>query len=492
MKATSNWLEMHARFRPDAPAIVDVGTGRSWTYRAFWQESLGWAARLRAAGVEPGDRVAVLALNRAETIALLFAAAELGAVLLPLNWRLAPPEIRWQLEHCGAKVLLTDARHAGLVAWPALAIEDGPGDPGALGPTPGSRLEDPWMILYTSGSSGRPKGAMLTHSQLHWNAVNTTLACDLRPGDATLTFAPLFHTGGMNCLSTPLLHRGGTVVLMPAFDAGEALQLIAEHRITHLMGVPTIYQMLAEHPSFESAELGSVRDALCGGAALPVSLLTAFQARQIPLRQGFGLTEVGPNCFSTPPHEVLRKKGSVGLPIHHIEARLVRPDGSVCGAGEPGELVLRGPAVCGGYWDDPAASASAIVDGWFHTGDLLETDEEGYFYVRGRIKEMFISGGENVYPAEVEAALAEHAAVSLAAVVGQPHPLWGEVGCAFVQAAPSASAVPDEEMKRFLEARLAKFKVPKRFVWMEELPKMGSGKIDKVGLARAAAATREA
>jgi fatty-acyl-CoA synthase len=148
--------------------------------------------------------------------------------------------------------------------------------------------------------------------------------------------------------------------------------------------------------------------------------------------------------------------------------------------------------VCGGYWDDPAASASAIVDGWFHTGDLLETDEEGYFYVRGRIKEMFISGGENVYPAEVEAALAEHAAVSLAAVVGQPHPLWGEVGCAFVQAAPSASAVPDEEMKRFLEARLAKFKVPKRFVWMEELPKMGSGKIDKVGLARAAAATREA
>jgi fatty-acyl-CoA synthase len=486
MKSTSNWLEMHARFRPDAPAVVDAGTGRSWTYHAFWQESLGWATRLRAHGVGPGDRVAVLAHNRAETIALLFACAELGAVLLPLNWRLAAPEIAWQLDHCGARVLLVDQANAGVLDRPALSIEEGPAAP--EGEFPGSRLEDPWMILYTSGSSGRPKGALLTHQQLHWNAVNTILACDLRPGDATLTFAPLFHTGGMNCLSTPLLHRGGTVVITPQFDAGGALDLIARHRVTHLMGVPTIYQMMADHPAFPGADLSSVRDALCGGAALAVNLLLRYQERNIPLRQGFGLTEVGPNCFSTPPDAVLRKKGSVGLPIHHIEARLVRPDGSVCAPGEAGELVLRGPVVCGGYWNDPAATARSIVDGWFHTGDLLETDADGYFYVRGRIKEMFISGGENVYPAEVEAALQDCPGVALAAVIGVPHPLWGEVGHAFVQPGPGAEVTADA-LKAALDGRLARYKIPKGYTILAELPRTGSGKIDKQLLARQMEAT---
>lgn len=481
MSATSNWLEMHARFRPDDVCMVDVGTGRSWTYRAFWRESLGWATRLRESGVKAGDRVAVLALNRAETFALLFAVAELGAILFPVNWRLAVPEITWQLDHCGASVVLVDRKHEGVLDRPVLSLEDGPGDPDALGATPGSRLEDPWMILYTSGSSGRPKGALLTHNQLHWNAVNTTLACDLRPGDATLTFTPLFHTGGMNCLSSPLLHRGGKVVLAPTFETAQALALITEHRVTHLMGVPTIYQMMADHPDFAGADLSSVRDALCGGAALPVALLERFQQRNIPLRQGFGLTEVGPNCFSTPPHEVMRKKGSVGLAIHHVEARLVRADGTVCGPDEPGELVLRGPAVCGGYWGDPAATAASIRDGWFHTGDLLVHDDEGFFYVRGRIKEMFISGGENVYPAEVEAVIQDCPGVAMAAVVSAPHPLWGEVGVAWVQPSPGA-VLDDAAIKAFLDGRLARFKLPKRFEIVDELPRMGSGKIDKVSL----------
>ncbi|HMV66063.1 MAG TPA: long-chain fatty acid--CoA ligase [Myxococcota bacterium] len=485
MKATSNWLEMHTRFRPDAPALVDAGTGRAWTYRELWRESLGWAGRLRAEGVRPGDRVAVLAHNRGETLAILFACAELGAILLPLNWRLTAPELTWQLDHCGARVVLVDAAHAQALDRPTLSLEEGPHDP--VGDLPGSPLDAPWMILYTSGSSGRPKGALLTHAQLHWNALNTTLACDLRPGDATLTFAPLFHTGGMNCLSTPLLHRGGAVILTPQFDAAGALDLIARHRVTHLMGVPTIYQMMADHPAFAEADLSSVRDALCGGAALSVSLLLRYQERNIPLRQGFGLTEVGPNCFSTPPDAVLRKKGSVGLPIHHIEARLVRPDGVVCGPGEAGELVLRGPVVCGGYWEDPVATAKSIVDGWFHTGDLLETDEDGYFYVRGRIKEMFISGGENVYPAEVEAAIQDCPGVALAAVVGVPHALWGEVGHAFLQAQPGAD-VDADAVRAFLDGRLARYKIPKVYTLLPELPRTGSGKIDKQLLARGGAA----
>jgi fatty-acyl-CoA synthase len=487
MRATSNWLEMHARFRPDALAVVDAGTGRSWTYAALQREGLGWAALLQAQGVGPGDRVAVLAFNRGETLALLFAVAELGAILLPLNWRLSPPELRWQLEHGAVKVLLCDAAHEGVVGdvsgCTSLRLDDGPADPAGLGPTPGSRLEDPWMILYTSGSSGRPKGALLTHGQLHWNAVNTILACDLRPEDATLTFAPLFHTGGMNCLSTPLLHRGGTVVITPGFEPDQALALIAAHRVTHLMGVPTIYQMMADHQDFAGADLSSVRDALCGGAALSVALLERYLERGIPLRQGFGLTEVGPNCFSTPPGAVRSKLGSVGLPIHHIEARVVRPDGTPCGPREPGELVLRGPVVCGGYWADPDASAKAIVDGWFHTGDVLETDEDGFFYVRGRIKEMFISGGENVYPAEVEAVLASCPGVAQAAVIGVAHPLWGEVGHAFVQPQPSGGA-DEATLRAWLDGRLARYKIPKLYSFVGELPRTGSGKIDKVALTK--------
>jgi fatty-acyl-CoA synthase len=487
MAATSNWLEMHARFRPDALALVDAGTGRSWTYAALRHASLGWAARLQGWGVGAGDRVAVLAFNRGETLAILFAVAELGAVLLPLNWRLSAPELQWQWSHCGAAVMVCDAAHLAVgaaVAGPAArSLEDGPADVSTLGPTPGSRLEDPWMILYTSGSSGKPKGALLTHGQLHWNAVNTTLACDLRPGDATLTFAPLFHTGGMNCLSTPLLHRGGTVIVTPGFEADQALALIAAHRVTHLMGVPTIYQMMADHADFAGADLSSVRDALCGGAALSVALLERYLDRGIPLRQGFGLTEVGPNCFSTPPGAVRSKLGSVGLPIHHVEARVVRPDGTPCAVGEAGELVLRGPIVCGGYWEDPEATRKAIVDGWFYTGDVLETDADGFFYVRGRIKEMFISGGENVYPAEVEAVIASCPGVAQAAVIGVAHPLWGEVGHAFVQP-QRPGAVEEATLRAWLEGRLARYKIPKLYSVLGELPRTGSGKIDKVALAK--------
>ncbi len=481
MRATSNWLDTGVRFRPQAEAVYDVGTGRRYTYVTLRQEANAWARRLAALGVRPGDRVGVLAFNRAETLALLFACADLGAILFPMNWRLSRAELDYQLQDCTPRVLLVDEAHQQLLPE-ALDLDLGPcvdGDLEEFGP--GSRLEDPWMIMYTSGSTGRPKGAMLTHGQLHWNALNTILACDLGTLHSTLTFTPMFHTGGMNCLTTPLLHRGGRVVLTPGLDAGQALQLIQTERITHLMGVPTIFRMLADHPDFASTDLSSVVDALCGGATLPLPLLTEYLDRGIPLRQGFGLTEVGPNCFSTPPQEVRRKLGSVGLPIHHIAMRLVRGDGSECGVDEPGELVLGGPVVFGGYWNHPEETKKVLDSGWFHTGDVLSRDAEGYYTVRGRIKEMFISGGENVYPAEVEAALTQHPGVALAAVVGVPDARWGEVGVAFLEPAPGFT-LSEDEVRESVSGRLARFKIPKRYVIDPALPRTASGKIDKPAL----------
>lgn len=479
MRATSNWLATWARFRPHAEALYDLGTGRRWTYAALHEESLRWAGRLRREGVGPGDRVGVLAANRGETLALLFACAERGAILLPFNWRLSAAELQTQLGLATPRVVFADPAHAGRL--PALPLDAGPEADPEEGP--GAGLDAPWVLMFTSGTTGVPKGALLSHGQLHWNALNTILACDLTPEDATLTFTPLFHTGGLNCLTTPLLHRGGRVVLATGFEAGEALRVIARERITVLMGVPTIYQMMADHPDFLATDLSSVRDALCGGAALQLPLLRRYLDRRIPLRQGFGLTEVGPNCFSMPPHAVERKLGSVGLPIHHVAARLVREDGSECGPDEPGELWLAGPAVCAGYWQDPEATARAMGDGWFRTGDLLSRDAEGYFWVRGRKKEMYISGGENVYPAEVEAAIAGCPGVRDVAVIGVPDPRWGEVGSAWVQVAPDAGLTA-ESILRHLDGRLARFKIPKRVHLVESLPRTASGKIDKPALSR--------
>ncbi|MCB9689690.1 MAG: long-chain fatty acid--CoA ligase [Alphaproteobacteria bacterium] len=480
MKATSNWAEMHARFRPDAEAILDVDRDVRLTWRQVYDGSLRWAAWLRRRGVRAGDRVAVLSHNRADTLLLLFACAELGAILFPMNWRLSPEELSWQLGHCEPAVLLVDESHRDAVRHERHALDDGPGDERTDGP--GSELSAPWQLMYTSGSTGRPKGALLTHAQLHWNALNTVLACDLTPDDATLTFTPLFHTGGMNSLTTPLLHRGGRVVLTKGVDVPQALKLIPQERVSLLMGVPTIFQMLADHPDFAAADLTSVRDALCGGQALPLPLLERYLARGIPLRQGFGMTEVGPNCFSMPHARVREKLGTVGMPIHHVAARVVRADGAPCGVDEAGELCFKGPAVFGGYFRDPEATARCLdADGWFHTGDVLSIDADGFFSVRGRIKEMYKSGGENVYPAEVEAAIQEHEAVAHAAVIGVPDERWGEVGHAFVEPRPG-SEVDAAALLAFLQGRLARFKQPKQVTVMTALPRTASGKIDKVAL----------
>ncbi len=475
-------LAAWARHERHREALYDVGTGRRWTYAALHDEALAWAGRLRAEGVAHGDVVAVLAHNRGESLAVLYACAELGAVFFPLNWRLSVPELAWQLAHSGARVLLTDGAHAETLDRPSLSLDDGPDHPPLHGP--GAGPEDPWMLLYTSGSSGRPKGALIPHRQAHWNAVNTVLACDLTRDDATLTNTPLFHTGGLNCLTTPAFFRGGRVVLTPGFDAAETLALIPQERITLLMGVPTLFQLLHDHRDFGATDLSSVRDALCGGAPLGAPLLERYLDRGLPLRQGFGMTECGPNCFGTPPDQVRQRLGTVGQPIHFLGTRIARADGTLCAPDEPGELQFQGPMVFGGYLGDPDATAAAFTaDGWFKTGDVLSVDADGFYTVRGRLKEMYISGGENVYPAEVEAVLLQCPGVAQAAVVGVPDARWGEVGRAFLEPQPGTTLDP-EAVRGFVGPRLARFKQPRHIDVRPLLPRTGSGKVDKLALGR--------
>ena len=423
---------------------------RAWSYSLLREEAAAWAGQLREEGVREGDRVAVIARNRGEHLVVLLACEHLGAVYQPVNWRLSAAEIDWQLEHASSRVVLRDAD-----------LDTLPGAAPVEGPAPDEEL--PWMLLYTSGTTGKPKGALLPHRQVRANAEVTRQVCGLGAEDSTLTFTPLFHTGGLNCLTTPLLRVGGRVVLRPSLD--DALEVIAREGITLLMGVPTIYQVLAARPGFAEA-MGSVRDALCGGAPLSLSLLETYLAHGVPLRQGFGLTEVGPNCFSMPPERVQEKLGSVGRLVPGLEGRLV-----------DGELQLRGPQVFSGYLGHPPQ------EGWFATGDVLARDDQGFWRVTGRQKEMFISGGENVYPAEVETALYACVGVAQCAVIGVPDERWGEVGRAFVEAQPGVE-LDAAGLHDALQGRLARYKQPKRIEVLASLPRTASGKIDKQALGR--------
>jgi fatty-acyl-CoA synthase len=416
-------------------------------------------------------------------------------VLAPLNFRLAPTELDALLALSGARVLLVDEGNRGAIAAmehplarAAVALEVLETEPAdtalptrrALAPR---GMEDPALLLFTSGTTGLPKAAVLPVRQLFWNAVNTQLAFDLTGEDATVLYTPLFHTGAINVLAMPLLQCGGHVIIHEAFDAGRVLAEVQERRVSTIFGVPTTFSMLADDPGFDARDLSTLRLCLCGGAPLTVALIRRYQDRGLVLTQGFGMTEVGPNCFFLPPHEALARAGSVGKPMPYSQARVVQ-GGRDTEPGEVGELWLAGPHVCLGYHENPSATAGSLRDGWFRTGDLVRRDEEGFFYVAGRQKEMFISGGENVYPAEVEVALGAHAAVAECAVVGMPDSRWGEVGCAFV--VPRDGGFDDAQVKAWLRERLAPYKVPKRFVVLDDLPRNASGKAHKPTLCQEA------
>jgi len=493
----ADWLARRATLHPARPALVDGPSGVPTSYAALHAGANRAAAALAARGLRAGDRLAVHARNRVETVELLFACARLGVLLVPLNWRLARAELAPILADASPALLLVDplgqAATAGLApSVPVAALEGSSSwsaECAAAGAPPAfvARPADtPLLVLYTSGSTGRPKGALLTHGSLQFNAINTVVGWDLGSRDRTITAAPFFHTGGWNVLTLPLLYAGGTVTLEPAFDPARVLDAIEAGAVSVLFGVPTMFAAMLAVPGWAGRDLSGLRFAISGGAPCPTPLHEAW-ADRVPFLQGYGLTEVGPNCFMAPPEEGRLRPGSVGVPMPHLRTRVVDAAGQPTPVGDVGELQLAGPTVVPGYWRNDEATAAAFDGGWFRTGDLFAVDADGWHACVGRKKEMFISGGENVYPAEVERVLQGIPGVAEAVVVPAADARWGEVGHAFVAWRSAAEPLAVDAVRALCRGELAGYKVPKFVTFLPQLPQGATGKIDKRQLAALAA-----
>jgi fatty-acyl-CoA synthase len=412
----------------------------------------------------------------------MFATYAAGGIFVPLNARLAAPEIDYMLGHSGARLLIHAVPHATDV--PAVSLTEyeswlAAGDSAPLSvEVAGS---DPACILYTSGTTGRPKGAVLTHDNIVWNTYNLLVCVDVAGDEVTLLSAPLFHVAALHQCLLPTLLKGGCSVIMPAWDVDACYDLIARHRITLMFGVTAMFASLAASPRWPSADLTSVRRLLVGGASVPEALIHTYQRRGFNFLQGYGMTEFAPGATFLEAPEAGTHPGSAGPPVFFTDVRCVRPDLSDTEPGELGEVIVRGPNVSPGYWNDPAATGDALIGDWFRSGDIAMVDEYGHYRIVDRLKDMYISGGENVYPAEVEAVLFEHPAVAEAAVVGVPDDTWGETGRAFLVPA-AGSEVHADEIRAFLTGRLARYKIPRYIETVEALPRTGSAKVRKASL----------
>ncbi|MFD8500788.1 long-chain fatty acid--CoA ligase [Amycolatopsis sp. NPDC059657] len=473
-----SWPARRARMSPERTAMVYSGQSTTYAELAARVTRLAW--QLRKAGVDPGDRVAYLGPNHPAFVETMFATHVLGGVFVPLNFRLTESEVDHMLTGSGAKLLVSDREFS----CPTIPLDDYEDWVAAGSPEPIDEpvaLDDLALILYTSGTTGRPKGAMLSHANLLWNTVNLLAGVDVASDEVALVSAPLFHVAALTQTLLPTVLKGGTAVLTASWYVETCFDLIAEHRITWMFGVTTMYAALAHSPRWATADLTSLRRLLCGGAAVPESLIREYQDRGLVFCQGYGLTETAPGATFLEAADSVRKAGSAGVPVFFGDIRIIRADGGEAAPGEPGEVLVQGPNVTPGYWHDPQATASALADGWFHTGDVAKLDDEGHLYIVDRLKDMFISGGENVYPAEVEKAAAGHPSVEEVAVVGVPDEKWGEVGRAFVRCRPGATLTRDE-LRSYLLGRLAKYKIPVHVDVVDQLPRTGSGKVLKSAL----------
>ncbi len=495
---TCDWLAHHARRTPKKLAFVDRFSQRRYAYGEIHERSCRLAGYLHhRLDVSRGDRVALLAPNSSDIFEIHFACARLGAILVPLNTKLTVAELEFIVGDAGPKALLCDLDHLEtgaairrrcgvdhMLDWPGdgtdSAYEQAIVESGAEPPPAEFDHSDLSTIIYTSGTTGRPKGAMITHAMTFYNAVNLAAPAYLTPDSVQLTVLPLFHTAGLNLYANPVVHAGGTVIVTRAFDPIDTLRLIGapEHGVTHFFGVPAVYLALTREPSFANTDLSRLRVSGIGGSISPMPLLKAWADRGVGLQQVYGMTETGPSMVVLDVGDAARKLGAVGKPVLHAEIQVMGTDGTAVERGEIGELWIRGPNVTPGYWNRPEANRDSFADGWLRTGDAVSIDEEGFYYVVDRWKDMYISGGENVYPAEIERVIQDIPAVAEAAVVGLPDARWGETGCAVVVREPG-DHIDEETVIQQCRERLAAFKLPRSVVFTESLPRNAAGKILK-------------
>ncbi|MBK8902383.1 MAG: long-chain fatty acid--CoA ligase [Anaerolineaceae bacterium] len=500
-----DYLGRRAIYSPDKLAVVDAG--KQPELRLTYAQMNVRANRLAhwlqtEAGIGQGDRVAILARDGVEHLDTFFACGKLGAIHTAFNWRLHWRELAEITANTTPKLLIYSDEFSETVAnlqtneqaasLSCFVHVEGEGVPGSVlfaeamaggadtaVTTPSLTEEDTAALIFTGGTTGLPKAAQVSHRMIAWNTLNTVIH-DLQHNDVYLNVFPLFHTGGLFVYTLPQIILGGTIVLLRQFDPVQVLDLIAREQVTVFAGVPTMYQLLTQAANWDTAVLTTLRFCTSGGAPLPVPLVEKYtREKQIKFKQGFGMTEFGPGIFALAADDAIRKAGSIGRPNFYVDARIVDDNNQPLGPNKIGELVLKGPSASSGYFNNPEASAEAIDDeGWFHTGDLAAYDEEWYFTIKDRKKDMYISGGENVYPAEIEKVLYAHPEVHMCAVVGLPDPKWGEVGLACVVLKPGSNCTADELMQQ-MRANLAPFKVPRRIEILPELPISGAGKILK-------------
>jgi fatty-acyl-CoA synthase len=495
-----SWPERRLRISPERDAIWFEGVTTS--HAGFAERVRRVAGALAGLGVAAGDRVGYVGGNHPSALETLYACGQLGAIWVPVNARLTAREAAYVLTDSGASVVVHGREHGSLAdalrgstpsvrSWVAAEPSLGGGADSlpyeellaVTDPEPRDTevsLDDPCLIMYTSGTTGRPKGAVLTHGNMTWNATNQLLGFDFTQTERTLALAPLFHIGGLNGTVNPTLLRGGCAVVVRRFDPAETLAVIEEQRVTSFFAVPTMLDAMARQPAFATRDLSALRTIGAAGAPLPLPTLRTWLDRGVTMQQAYGMTEASPGCTVLDSADAVRKVGSAGKPVFFTDLRVVRPDGTAAAVDEVGEVIVQGPNIMAGYWNDPERTAEVLVDGWYRTGDAGSLDAEGFLYIRDRYRDMIISGGENVYPAEIESALLELPGVLEAAVIGVPDERWGEVGLAVVVApdlAPDGDAV-----RAALRERLAAFKVPARIEFAPELPKTATGKIRKPDL----------
>jgi acyl-CoA synthetase (AMP-forming)/AMP-acid ligase II len=497
MRAEVSWgavLAHHATRTPDR--VLARAGDETVTYGEMATRSTALAGGLRERGVGPGDVVGLLAYNCLEFLETIFAANHLGAIAMPINWRLAAPEVRYILEHSAARALVCDDELAPLAADATEGLDLGRvcigtapegwtrfDDVRARGPAP-SRVpvdgDDVHRLMYTSGTTGRPKGVMITHANLAWKNLAHLVEFGVTSADLGLACGPLYHVGALDLTTTTLIAAGATTIVHRTFDAAAVVDEIERSRVTTVWLAPAMVNAIMALPDVERRDLASVRLIINGGEKMPIPLIERLQ-RTFPsawFADAYGLTEtVSGDTFLDRDH-LVAKLGSVGRPCLYLELEIWDEDGRTQAAGRPGEIVLRGPKVFKGYWRDPEATAAAFAGGWFHTGDIGVVDEDGYLFIVDRLKDMIVSGGENIASSEVERVLYEHAAVLEVAVVGRPDDRWGEVPIAFVALRPDAQATPDELIDH-CRGQLAKFKVPRDVRFVDALPRNPSGKVLK-------------